>query len=132
MSLIEPEDFRHLCLIKYRAGETIFQENDPPGPVYLVAEGEVEVFRERAGKRIRICKIGENAVFGEMSLIDGKPRSASAVALTDTKCYEMSAQDFEDRVQALDPFMRGIVRVLSECLRTSTDAITSCAVPDAP
>lgn len=127
MSLFESKDFQHLCLVRFRPGETIFSEDDPPGPVYLVHSGEVELFRRRGDTHIRLCRLEKNSVFGEMSLIDGKPRSAGAVALTEVKCYEMDAAAFEERLENLDPFMRGIFRVLVECLRTCTDAITSRA-----
>ena len=60
----------------YQDGDRIFKEGDEGLFAYLVQSGSVEIYREQTGQVI--TTIGAGGIFGEMALIDGKPRAASA------------------------------------------------------
>ena len=62
--------------VTYKAGDTIFTVGDEADELYIIEQGEVDI---RLGNRL-LATLDENAIFGEMALIDDKPRSATAVA----------------------------------------------------
>jgi uncharacterized membrane protein len=67
----------------YMEGQSIFRVGDPGGEMHLVTEGRVELSIEEAeGKRLSVAVAEPGEIFGELSLLDGQPRSAHAVALT--------------------------------------------------
>jgi uncharacterized membrane protein len=80
----------------YANGATIFRKGEPGNSIYIVAEGEVEIFVEdTTGGRIvfETAKVGD--FFGELSLLDGDPRSASAKAVADVKMLKVDRQDLQ-------------------------------------
>lgn len=101
----------------YAAGTVIFKEGDPPGMVYLVKSGKVQLLK---GQGALLAEVGANGIFGEMAIIDKSPRSATAIALESTYCYQVSAFKFEDRLESSDPFVRGLFRILVLRLRDTT------------
>src|SRR5512133_603777 len=71
---------------RFKAGETIFDIGDPGGSVYVVRQGRVEVYTETDdGQKIVLGDNEQGDMFGEISLLDGGPRSSTAVALEDTE-----------------------------------------------
>ena len=72
----------HLCQVEsYEDGELIFSEGTVSGWVYVVAFGEVEIYRMVNGKKIIIDRIHKGESLGEMSFFDQNTRSASARAV---------------------------------------------------
>ncbi len=106
----------------YVAGEYIFYQGDPGLGMYLIREGEVEIKRENTSKKIHtLAKLKKGDFFGELALVDGEKRSASAVALTDTKLAVIFKPDLEDYIEKLPKkgikIMRGISEVIAARLR---------------
>ena len=75
---------------EWAAGQTVFAEGDPGNALYFIIRGTVEI--RRAGKRL--ATLGVGAFVGEMAVLDGQPRSASVVALTDLTLYELRREHF--------------------------------------
>ncbi len=105
----------------YQAGQTIFAEGETADGLYIVRKGKVRI--ERDG--IVLDELGPNSFFGEMAVVDKKPRSATAIAVDETQCVRVTLLEFQRRVQKLDPVMQGILRVLIERLRTQNDKLVS-------
>ena len=88
-SLAEFIDIRRLD-----AGETLFKTGEPGESLYIVRDGEVELFiRDTAGQKILLAIAGNGEVFGELALLDRGPRTATAMALTDTELLELDRED---------------------------------------
>jgi len=88
-SLAEFIDIRRL-----EAGETLFKTGEPGESLYIVRDGEVELFiRDTAGQKILLAIAGNGEVFGELALLDRGPRTATAMALTDTELLELDRED---------------------------------------
>jgi len=66
-------------------GATLFEEGDPGDTAYVVTSGELEILKASADQSVRIAVSGPGIIVGEMSLLTGEPRSASARALVDTE-----------------------------------------------
>lgn len=99
--------------VVFKAGQVIFREGDEPIALYVIRAGKVRITRGD----VVLDELGRNAFFGEMSLIDEAPRSATATALEETECIEINGPDFQKRLHNLDPVMQGIFRVMVERMR---------------
>ena len=82
--------------VSFRAGQLIFKRGDPGGSIFIVASGEVEIFVEDTiGQRIVFETAKTGDFFGELSLLDGDPRSASALAIGDTRALRVDREDLQ-------------------------------------
>jgi CRP-like cAMP-binding protein len=61
-------------------GEVIFEQGDVGTEMYIVNSGRVEIYRTKGGQELKLATLGPGEYFGEMSLLLGEPRSASARA----------------------------------------------------
>jgi CRP-like cAMP-binding protein len=103
----------------YKAGDVIFQEGDPAEELFIVKSGKVEI---RLGNRL-LDTLGDMSIFGEMALIDHGPRSATAVAATDSMLVPVSEKQFLLMVSRTPYFALNVMRVLVKRLRTSNSVI---------
>jgi CRP/FNR family transcriptional regulator, cyclic AMP receptor protein len=89
---------RRLVTARVVPGDVIFREGDAfAREMYVVLDGEMEVFkRGRRSKEVRIAILGPNDWFGEMSLIDMQPRSATVRALAPSRLLKMTSEDLDD------------------------------------
>lgn len=106
---------------KVAAGTEICREGDVGRSMYVVGEGEVVVYRAGAdGSRIRMVRLGPGEFFGEMTLIDPQPRSATVVverastlyALTNKELYALYQADMPGYVMVLQNLCREMARRL--------------------
>jgi CRP-like cAMP-binding protein len=117
-----------LSTTRIGTGETIFREGDVfAREMYVLLEGEIEVSkRSRRGRDMRIAILGPNDWFGEMSIIDMQPRSATVRALAPSRLIRMTSADldalyrFDLKSYAL--ILLNVARDLSRRLRV-TDGI---------
>jgi len=89
---LQPDELRVLKSFAhertYRSGEDIFKEGDAGDGIYSVKDGLVEISGIVGGKvRVSFSKVGPGEIFGEMAVLEDKPRSASATAKEDTTVY---------------------------------------------
>lgn len=76
------------------AGDTLFRVGEPGESLYIVRSGEVELFiRDTAGQRIPLAIVGTGEVFGELALLDHSPRTATAIAMSETTLLELDRGD---------------------------------------
>lgn len=105
------------ALKKFPAGSVIFKEKDPGGSMFVIQSGTIEVSTVINKQKKVLATIGKGSILGEMSLLDAKPRSAMARAVTDVTCLEVSKMLFNNRLKQMPPWMRTFFGVLSERLR---------------
>jgi len=99
--------------INFEPGDTILTEGEDGRTAYLLVSGSVEVLVGRGAKAKSVATLKAGEVFGEMSLLEPGPRSATVRALTRTQCTVTSYDDFIASIQK-DPekaviFMRTLV-----------------------
>ena len=99
----------------FKAGDVIFREGDPAEELFVVKTGSVEI---RVGNRL-LDTLPERSIFGEMALIDRGPRSATAVAATDTTLVPVGEKQFLFLVTRTPYFALNVMRVLTQRLRSS-------------
>ncbi|MCX7628272.1 MAG: SulP family inorganic anion transporter [Methylophilaceae bacterium] len=112
----------HMQQRTYKAGETIFAAGDSGDELYLIRRGEVRILLPVGDNHSHhISTFGRGAFFGEMSFLDGNPRSATAVANRDTDLYVISRQTFDQVAEEHKKLglnlMEGLARVLAGRLR---------------
>src|SRR5579871_5436278 len=104
--------------IKFKAGDTILTEGEAGDTAFLIVAGSVEVTIGEGAKARSVGTLDAGGVFGEMSLIDPGPRSATVKAVTDTECLVTTYDEFIASIQSNPEraveFMRTLVRRLRQ------------------
>ena len=95
------------------AGSALFAENASGKSMYFVASGEVAL--TRGGKPLDVIKAGE--ILGEMSVLTGEPRSATATARVDCEVIELDAGGFSKAIQKTPEFALMLLAILIKRLR---------------
>lgn len=102
----------------YERGETIFGEGEPGNALFVIESGEVRIVKGVAdGRAITLAVHGPGRMFGELALLDGKRRSAAAVALAVTKCLVVYRDDFLSLVETESQALRAVLASLSGMIR---------------
>ena len=101
----------------YQAGDRIFKEGDEGNMAYVVQSGEVEIVREIDGVETVLGTVGQGGMFGEMALIDSKPRMAMARCSKGSTIIVVSRAMFEEKLAKSDPFIRGLLNILVNNIR---------------
>lgn len=114
-----------MALYSVRAGSVIFSEGDRESYLVLVVRGQVDVIKsDTESMPKKIYTVGPGKTIGEMNLIDGEPRSASAIAATDTRLLVMTAKSFASLNQELPGvglvLVMRIARQMSQYLRLTS------------
>jgi CRP/FNR family cyclic AMP-dependent transcriptional regulator len=106
--------------------QTLFLAGDPGDGCYLVEEGllKVNVVSPAGGERI-LAILGPGALVGDLSMIDGKPRSASVGAVRESKLRFVSRAAFDDFARKQPEVYRYITAMLARRLRDIDDALTA-------
>lgn len=95
-----------------RAGDLLIRQGEAGKSAYIVEEGRVEIYIEKDGKPQFVGTRGPGTMIGEMALIDDDTRTANVRALEDCKLIEITREDFLRRLNATDPVMQTVMRVL--------------------
>lgn len=103
--------------VSFEPSEVIFEENQPGRHMYIIQEGNVEVFRMVLGKKKLLSVLGPGDVFGEMSLICNEARSATVRALTRVRAYAFDRQAFEQMIRQNYGIALKIIRMLAQRLQ---------------
>lgn len=83
-------------LVEVPAGQILFNYGDPGGAMYIIRSGEVEVFiKDDTGERIVLERPSEGDFFGELSLLDGGPRTSSVLVVRDLEALLVDREDLE-------------------------------------
>lgn len=102
--------------IKVKAGEIIFREGDPADFLYLIESGQVEIVKRVGRNDVTIALLKEGDFFGEMALLRGTERSASARARTDLELWGLEKKDFDELLLRHPSVTVALSKILSERL----------------
>jgi uncharacterized membrane protein len=111
-------------LLRYATGQAIFRYGDPGHAMYIVRSGEVEIYvRNDQGEKIVLETTQPGDVFGEISLLDGGPRTAWADALGEVELLRLDREHFEAYVRECTPAALNLLSVTARRLRKSDEVI---------
>jgi CRP/FNR family transcriptional regulator, cyclic AMP receptor protein len=117
----------------FDVGKVIFTEGERAGELYVVLSGEVEVTKKsKSGKSARIALLGPGDCFGEMSLVDVQPRSATLRTLAPSRLLRMTTADLErlhqEDLASYAQVVLNLAREISRRLRTADKLIADLVV----
>lgn len=115
----------------FREGEVIFHQGDPGHCLYVIENGRIRIYvLGPDGREISVNIYADGDVFGELAILDGLPRSASAVALTRTETLVLYRDDFLKHLRLFPEIANNLISILSSRLRHTTDYAESLAFLD--
>ena len=94
--------------VKVDASEIVVREGDPPGPMYVVEEGRLRIYRERDGARDDLEYLRKGDFFAEFSVLHGEPRRASVEAVTPCLLLALPPELFEHLLTTYPEFRRRV------------------------
>jgi diguanylate cyclase (GGDEF)-like protein len=132
---LAPADLLPLALaaeyVIFPGGETIVHQGDPGNDVFLIVAGRVQVVARVEQGRIvteaTLASLGAGDSMGELSLLDGEPRSASCVAIEDAVCLRLRRLDFLAAVRDHWALGRALFAALAERIRRADAALVEFA-----
>jgi CRP/FNR family cyclic AMP-dependent transcriptional regulator len=104
--LVQLAAIAHECA--FRAGEVVYRRGDPSDSLYCVVDGKVDVRGGQDERRL----VGPAARFGVVDILSGRPRTAEAVAMTDTRAVKIDADDFFDLLSNNIEIVKALFRKL--------------------
>ena len=107
---------RHL-----KSGECLFREGDPGDFAYIIDQGEMEISTFIDGQYTVLSTLSPGSMFGELAIVDGSARSASAYAKTDTVLTIVTEEQVNSRIQEADPIIRLLFTVVMRYFRSDSE-----------
>ena len=102
---------------EYQAGDVIFQAGEAASEFFTVRDGTVAI--EVNGSIVE--RLGSSEIFGEMALVEAKPRSATVIAETDCVVVPISEKQFLAMVEYAPSFSLAVIRTLAHRLRQANE-----------
>lgn len=96
------------------AGSFVFREGDEGDHAFIIQAGRVELLKGETA----IAELGVNTIFGEMALIDGAPRMASARAMVETTLIVIPRAVVDAKLKGVDPFVTKLLGILVQNVRS--------------
>ncbi|MBT3788056.1 MAG: cyclic nucleotide-binding domain-containing protein [Alphaproteobacteria bacterium] len=105
---------------EFQKDKVIFEDGDQGGRVFVVEKGRVELSKTIGGEKRILGTLGENEIFGELSVLTNEPRSATAIAQEYTVCLTVSDYEIKERMKSADLFVQALIRILINNLKETT------------
>ncbi|MBV9485124.1 MAG: cyclic nucleotide-binding domain-containing protein, partial [Frankiaceae bacterium] len=116
-----------------KRGETVVKQGEPGDAVYVVSRGSLLAHRmSRGGERRALNVIESPGSFGELALLDGRPRSVSVEALEECDLIKVSRADFLGLLSRDPRLVDGLLRELGRMIRRLTDQVADATLLDLP
>jgi CRP/FNR family cyclic AMP-dependent transcriptional regulator len=118
------------CINEYEVSDVIFEEGSVGRELFVVLEGKIDIVKQSGAKRTLIVTLGKGEFFGEMAVIDGSSRSATAIAAAPkTRVMRINHARFVYLVSQQPAFALMIMDALSKRLRASNAVNFKAATP---
>ena len=119
---------QHIDHRSVAAGTTIFRYGEPSGAMYVIRRGQVELWLYDDDRhRVVLSTFGDGEFFGELSLLDEEPRSATATAIADTDVLVVDREDLRLLFTQKPSAALDVLSVLGKRLRQTNDIVRSRA-----
>jgi CRP/FNR family transcriptional regulator, cyclic AMP receptor protein len=134
---LEPEALDQLCRyakhMVLKRGATLFAKDDPGNSLYAVISGTVKLsVSSPDGRNAILNLVGPGEVFGEMSVLDGQPRSADATANTNCEIFVIDRRDFLPFVRSQPTLAMKFIELLCVRLRWTSEQVEQVILQDLP
>jgi CRP/FNR family transcriptional regulator, cyclic AMP receptor protein len=120
-------------VVKVGRGRTLFNEGDPGDRLYVVTSGKIKLGRTAAdGRENLLAILGPGEMFGELSLFDPGPRTATATAVTDTSVLGLGHDELEPWLTGRPEVAAQLLGALAQRLRRTNEAMADLVFSDVP
>jgi CRP/FNR family cyclic AMP-dependent transcriptional regulator len=128
------EDLRQRATVRtYERNELLFSQGDPAAELFVIEQGRVAIVTKAPDGRESVLAVLEGgAMFGELPLFDGAPRSADARALTESRVIVLSYNPVRDVLRARPELLWTVTRLLARWLRATDEALADAVFLDVP
>jgi CRP-like cAMP-binding protein len=109
--------------VRLRSGTTVFRQGDPGGSIYVIRAGKVRVVKESNGRQRVVITLGPGDFFGEMAVVTGGPRSATAEVIEDAELLKIPAGKLQEMVAGSAEIAIRLIRHLAERLEHANQLI---------
>ncbi|MCL4479848.1 MAG: Crp/Fnr family transcriptional regulator [Deltaproteobacteria bacterium] len=116
---------------EFPKGTILFKEGDTGDDMYIVNTGKVKIYKEVSGAEKVLAMLGASDFFGEMSLLNKKPRSASAMVEESSKILVINNNTFDTMIRNNGEIAIRIIRILAKRLEDADTQITNLMIKDA-
>ena len=114
--------------VAFRKGEVIFKYGDPGDSLYLIRQGEIEAFvRDNTGARIVLERSTVGDFFGELSLLDGGPRTASVEVVADLEAVRLDRGDLDEFLRLHPAAALDLLTAMGRRLRQTSERLRHTA-----
>jgi len=132
LQLLDDKDRQELAadldVVRFPAGQVLFNYGDPGDSLYVIRTGEVEVFfKDDTGQRIVLDTARAGDVFGELSLLDGGPRTASVVATQDLEALRVNRTNLDHFLQRHPAATLDLLTAMGRRLRATSEKLRHTA-----
>ncbi len=115
----------------FRKGDKLVETGDPGGSVFIIESGQVRISLGGGdGREVTLAHLNAGDCFGEMSMLDGEPRSAAATATEDTSVLVGTRDDFMRSLEANPRIAMSLLVMMSARLRSANEIIESLSFLD--
>ncbi|MBN2552964.1 MAG: cyclic nucleotide-binding domain-containing protein [Spirochaetales bacterium] len=102
----------------FEPGEVLFKEGERGDVMFIIIQGEVEIRKQTSSQTTKtLITFHEGDIFGEMALIEKKPRSATAIAVSPCRTLVMNEALLDSMIENNPDFAKKMIRILSERIR---------------
>lgn len=134
---LPPEDLRRLAaeaqVLRYPRSTTIFQKGDPGSSLMAVIRGRVKVCTYSTdGRELVLNIIGQGGLFGEIAVLDGRPRTADAVTLEETDLLVLARGHLLPFLTGNPEVVSRLLAVLCQRLRQASEHLEDALLREAP
>jgi CRP-like cAMP-binding protein len=114
-------------------GQALFEEGDPGDRLYVVSEGKIKLGqRSSDGRETLLAILGPGEMFGELSLFDPGPRTATATAVTDVMLLALSHADLRPWLTGRPEVALSLLRQVAQRLRRTNEVLADLVFSDVP
>ncbi len=118
-------------IVEFKRGDVLFTEGETSKDLYIIQEGIVRVYRGAPdGGILPLALIHAGGFVGEMSFFDGKPRSATADAVTAVRALKLESAKLEREIKRLPGWVMVMVRGLADRVREANDLVKRNSIVD--
>jgi len=115
-------------LVKFKAGETVFHVGDPGDSMYVIISGDIELsVKTKTGEAVMLESPTAGDFFGEISLLDEGPRTATALAKTDCEAVEVDRSDLDELFRLKPASALDLLAATGRRLRKNAEVIRNAA-----
>ena len=109
----------------YKAGDIIVEEGDPGKEMFIIQTGKVKITKTVMGKSSVLAYLGPGEFFGELSLINQRPRTATAEAYTDVTLRALDWDTLQKRTKKYSVLATKLIHTLATRLESTLDALST-------